>query len=119
MKRHSYIPKVPNTFSLNSSLELNNDKTKRYSFISDVSPIGEIKYNNNKSTYTIEQTFNKNNTNKRVRKISESYANDIKRRENILKRCSLSPPVFKFIGNIYIYIYFLTLILFFFFLICK
>jgi len=35
----------------------------------------------------------------RVRRISESYANDIRHRENILKNLSLSPPKFKYSGK--------------------
>ncbi|OUM57915.1 hypothetical protein PIROE2DRAFT_16951 [Piromyces sp. E2] len=73
----------------------NNDKTRRYSYLSDISPLGEIKYDVNEYIDKLNgpEVANKKT---RVRKISESYANDLRHRENILKHCSLSPPKFKY-----------------------
>lgn len=82
-KRYSFV--YPN----------NNDKTKRYSFSSDVSSIDEIRHDVNEYIDKLNSPEVANNKT-RVRKISESYANDIRRREDILKNCSLSPPVFKY-----------------------
>jgi len=73
----------------------NSDKTRRYSYLSDISPLGEIKYDVNEYIDKLngpEVAIKKT----RVRKISESYANDLRHRENILKHCSLSPPKFKY-----------------------
>jgi len=83
----------------------NSDKTRRYSYLSDISPLGEIKYDVNEYIDKLngpEVAIKKT----RVRKISESYANDLRHRENILKHCSLSPPKFKYSGKIiFIYIF--------------
>ncbi|ORX53315.1 hypothetical protein BCR36DRAFT_24333 [Piromyces finnis] len=93
-----------------SSHASNKDKIKRYSYLSDISPLDEMKYDIHQykdSFHDLDVTNNKKN---RVRKISESYANDLLHRDNILKHCSLSPPKFKYSGKLLLLLLLLLLL---------
>lgn len=84
--RYSLVYPNPPAFS-------NNDKTKRSSFLSDISPLRDVNINDYVDKLNSPEARNQKT---RVRRISESYANDIRHRENILKNLSLSPPKFKY-----------------------
>ena len=87
--RYSLVYPNPPAFS-------NNDKTKRSSFLSDISPLRDVNINDYVDKLNSPEARNQKT---RVRRISESYANDIRHRENILKNLSLSPPKFKYSGK--------------------